>query len=197
ARGEAASNARAQSDGRDESHLVDDVAAVLSLTAAAFLILSFVAYQRELPNLNFAGRVGQGVADVVVQALGYAGYLAPLCLGAVAVLLFRHVAHELSIVRGVAAFVLLLCIAVLLGIVAPPPPQRAVTLAGGWLGGFLAALLTQGFGTLGSAVIVGAMAVLSLVVATRGSLRRGAGRAARGVRGGTSRRTRGTAAPAP
>jgi S-DNA-T family DNA segregation ATPase FtsK/SpoIIIE len=195
ARGEAAGSARAPSDVGDESRLLDDVAAVLSLTAAAFLILSFVAYQRQLPNLNFAGRVGEGLADVAVQALGYAAYLVPLFLVAVAALLFRHVAHELSVTRAVAAFVLLLCIAVLLGVAAPSPPQRPVTLAGGWLGGFLAAVLSQGFGTLGSAVIVGAMAVLSLVVATRVSLSSVAGRAARGVGGALTRATRPAAAP--
>ena len=191
---ETAGGARAQSDVRDESRLLDDVAAVLSLTAAAFMLLSFVAYQRELPNLNFAGRVGHGLADVAVQALGYAAYLAPLFLIAVAALLFRHATQELSVPRGVAALVLLLCVAVLLGIAAPPPPQRSVTLSGGWLGGFLAAVLSQGFGTLGSAVIVGAMALLSLVVATRVSLSSVAGRAARGVRGKLARASRAAAA---
>jgi len=194
-RAETAGGARAQPDVRDESRLLDDVAAVLSLTAAAFMLLSFVAYQRELPNLNFAGRVGHGLADVAVQAFGYAAYLGPLFLIAVAVLLFRHATQELSIARGVAALVLLLCVAVLLGIVAPPPPQRPVTLAGGWLGGFLAAVLGQGFGTLGTAVIVGAMALLSLVVATRVSLSSVAGRAARRVGGAVANATRRAASP--
>ena len=50
--------ARGGAEPRDESRLLDDVAALLSLTAAAFTSVSFFAYQSELPNLNFAGRVG-------------------------------------------------------------------------------------------------------------------------------------------
>jgi S-DNA-T family DNA segregation ATPase FtsK/SpoIIIE len=183
--------ARAKGVERDESRLLDDAAAVVSLTAAAFMFLSFFAYQRELANLNFAGAVGQGLADVAVQALGYAAYLIPLYLAVVAVLLFRHAPDALSIARTAAALVLLLCTAVLLAIAAPPPAQRSVTLAGGWLGGFLAALLAQGFGTLGTAVLVGAVAVLSFVFATRVSLSGLAGRAARGVAGGWSRASAG------
>jgi S-DNA-T family DNA segregation ATPase FtsK/SpoIIIE len=186
-RTEPGEGARAKVEERDESRLLDDAAAVLSLTAAAFMFLSFFAYQRELTNLNFAGRVGQGLADVVVQALGYAAYLVPLYLAVTAVLLFRHVSDALSIARAAAALVLLLCTAVLLATAAPPPALRSVTLAGGWLGGFLAALLAQGFGTLGTAVLVGAVAVLSFVFATRVSLSGLAGRAARGVAGGLSR----------
>jgi S-DNA-T family DNA segregation ATPase FtsK/SpoIIIE len=193
---ETAGSARAKPEARDESGLIDDAAAVVSLTAAAFMFVSFFAYQNEYPNLNFAGRVGQGLADLAVQTLGYAAYLVPLYLAVVALLLFRHAAAELSIARGVAGLVLLLCAAVLLGVAVPPPPVRPVTLAGGWLGGFLAALLAQGFGTLGTAVIVGAMAVLSFVFATRVSLSGLAGGAARGVAGGFSRFRRSTAGPA-
>src|SRR5262245_48766913 len=158
-RSEPAGTAGAKSERRDDDWLLDDVAAVLSLTAAAFMGLSFFAYQNELANLNFAGRVGQGLADLGVQTLVYAAYLTPMGLVVVALVLFRHKAHELSIARAAAAMLFLLCVAVLLGVASPPPPLRPVTLAGGWLGGFLAAVLAQGFGTLGTAVLVGALAV--------------------------------------
>jgi DNA segregation ATPase FtsK/SpoIIIE, S-DNA-T family len=188
-RAETAERARAKAAPRDESGLLDDVAAVVSLTAAAFMFVSFLAYQNDLPNLNFAGRVGHGLADMAVQTLGYAAYLFPLALAVVALVLFRHAADGLSIARSVAAIVLLLCTAVLLGLAAPPPPVRSVTLAGGWLGGFLAALLGQAFGTLGTAVIVGAMALLSFIFVTRLSLSRLAGSAVRGLAGGVKRLT--------
>jgi S-DNA-T family DNA segregation ATPase FtsK/SpoIIIE len=177
---------------RDESALIDDVAAVVSLTAAAFMVVSFFAYQNEFPNLNFAGHVGHGLADLAVQTLGYAAYLVPLYLAVIAVVLFRHAASALSIARGTAALVMLLCGAVLLGVAAAPPPGRPVTLAGGWLGGFLASLLAQGFGTVGTAVIVGDLALLSFVFATRVSLSGLASRAARSV----ARLRRGATGPA-
>lgn len=162
----------AKSAPSDEGWLLDDVAAVVSVTAAAFMLLSFIAYQNDLTNLNFAGRVGHGLADLAVQALGHAAYLLPAYLVLTAVLLFRHHAQALSVGRAIAALVLVVCTAVLLGVAAPPPPLRPVTLAGGWLGGFIAALLAQGFGTLGTVVLVGATAVLSFLFATRISLSR-------------------------
>jgi S-DNA-T family DNA segregation ATPase FtsK/SpoIIIE len=165
----------------EESALLDDVAAVLSLAAAAFMMVSFFAYQKDFPNLNFGGRVGYGLADVAVQALGYAAYLVPLFLVVIAAILVRHASGVLTIGRGIAAVTLLVCTAVLLGLAALPP--RPVTLAGGWVGGFLAAVLAQGFGTVGTAVIVGAAALLSFIFASRVSLSRSAGRAFRGVKG--------------
>lgn len=164
----ALAEAAARQEPRDEAGLVDDVAAVVSLAAAVFMTLGFVAYQSELPSLNFAGRVGHGIADVIVQTLGCAAYLLPLYLAVVAVMLFRHAEGALSVLRGSAAAVLLLCTAILLGLTAPA--ARPVTIAGGWLGGFLATVLAQGFGTSGSGVIVGSVALLALVVATRMSL---------------------------
>jgi S-DNA-T family DNA segregation ATPase FtsK/SpoIIIE len=184
---ESAERGRAKPESRDDSGLMDEVAAVVSLGAAAFMVLSFFAYQYELPNLNLAGRVGYGLADVVVQALGFAAYLAPLSLAVVAVLLFRHAAGELSVVRSVAALVLTLCVAVLLAVAMPSPPLRPVTLSGGWVGGLIAALLAQLFGTAGSFVLVSAMALLSFVVATRLSLAGLLGRAVHGVGGGIGR----------
>jgi S-DNA-T family DNA segregation ATPase FtsK/SpoIIIE len=163
---------------------------VVSLTAAAFTSVSFFAYQSELPNLNFAGHVGHGLADATMQALGYAAYLIPLYLVVVAIVLFRHAADELTVARSAAAVVLLLCAAVLLGVVSPPPALHPVTRAGGWLGGFLASILSQGFGTLGTAVIVGAMALLSFIFATRVSVSGLAGSAARGVSDGVVKLSR-------
>ncbi len=183
ARSEAADASPSAAVPHEESALLDDVAAVLSLAAAAFMLVSFFAYQKDFPNLNFGGRVGYGLADVAVQALGYAAYLVPLFLIVIAAILFRHASAVLTLGRGIAALTLLVCTAVMLGLAALPPPTRPVTLAGGWVGGFLAAVLAQGFGTAGTAVIVGALALLSFIFATRLSLSRSAGRAMRGVKG--------------
>jgi len=189
ARVEPATTAPEKDDGREAAGLLDEVAAIVCLAAAAFLAVSFAAYQNDLPHLNVAGRVGRGLADVFVQALGYASYLLPVYLLLGAVALFRHAAGAISVARAVAAGVLLLCVAVLIGLGAPPPPARPVTLAGGWLGGFLAALLAEPFGAGGSVIVVGGLAMLAFLVATRLSLGGLARAAGQGI-AGTVRRVR-------
>ncbi len=155
---------------RDESRLLDEVAAIVSLTAAVFGFLSFLAYQGGPASLNFAGRVGHELADVVVQALGLAAYLGPALLVAVAVLLFRQASDHISLPRVAGALILIVWAAVLLGTVVPPPPGRPVTASGGWIGGFLADRLVEAFGTFGSVLIAGSMLVLCFVFVTRLSL---------------------------
>ncbi len=178
-------------NGRDEAGLMDEVAAIVCLAATAFLVLSFFAYQTALPGLNLAGRVGHGIADLVVQALGHAAYLLPASLALLAALLFRHAAHEVSLTRVAAAALLVPCVAVLGGLSASS--VRPVALAGGWIGGFLAALLAEPFGAGGSFVLVAGIAVLAFVVATRLSLPGLARAGARAV-AGTFARARAVAA---
>ncbi|MFN8641948.1 MAG: DNA translocase FtsK 4TM domain-containing protein [Candidatus Binatia bacterium] len=164
-----------------EAGLLDEVAAIVCLAAAAFLAIGFFAYQSDLPSLNLAGKVGHGLADLVVQGLGFGAYLIPLGLLAVAVTLFRHRAVELGAVRAVAASLLVPCAAILFGLTAPA--SRPVALAGGWIGGFLAALLAEPFGAAGSFVLVAGVGILAFIVATRlslGALARGAGRGVMG-----------------
>ncbi len=142
---------------------------------------SFFAYQNDLPSLNLAGRVGHGLADLVVQALGYGAYLLPLALLTVAVSLFRHSVNGLGPARAVAAALLVPCVAILFGLAAGP--NRPVAVAGGWVGGFLAAVLAEPFGAGGSFIIVGGIAVLAFIVATHlslGSIVRGVSRGVAG-----------------
>lgn len=163
----------------DGSRLLDEVAGVVALTGAAFTILSFVAYQRDAGGINLAGRVGEVLADTLVQALGFAAYLGPAFLAVVAYLLFRQASREISLVRSLGALVLVLCTAVLFGLLSSP--ARDVALSGGWIGGFLAQVLGQAFGAPGAVMMVVAMMLLSVLVLTRMSL----GRAMTGVASGT------------
>ena len=155
---------------RDESRLLSELVAIVAATAAVFAFLSFLAYQGAPASLDFTGRVGYGLADAAVQALGLAAYLGPAFLGVTALLLFRQASGEISIARAIGALVLILCVAILLAFAAPAPPDRPVTAAGGWIGGFLATLLAQGFGTPGSILIVGGATILAFVFVTRISL---------------------------
>jgi DNA segregation ATPase FtsK/SpoIIIE, S-DNA-T family len=127
-----------------------------------FTALSFIAYQAGFSSVNLAGRVGSGLADVVVQALGVAAYLAPLYLLIVAVSLFRKASDRITFGRAASALAAALCVAVLLAVLSPPPHERSVAFAGGWIGGFLAAVLQQAFGTAGTLLL--SLAVLSLTI---------------------------------
>jgi S-DNA-T family DNA segregation ATPase FtsK/SpoIIIE len=186
---------------RNENRLLEELVAVVSVAVAAFVTLSIYAYQTGL-NLDLGGHVGRGLASAVVQALGLAAYLVPLALVAVAIVLFRGASEEISVSRAGGAGVLTLSVALLLGLAGS---ETRVVDAGGWLGGFLASLCREAFGTLGSYVIAAASALLSFVFVTRISLggatallllgvRRGAGSAgtylARARRDAGSRRTR-------
>lgn len=168
----------------EESRLLDEVAAVAVFTGAVFTFLSFVAHQRGAAGLNLAGRVGELLADVLLQSLGFAAYLGPMFLAVVGVLLFRQASQRISLVRSVGAVVLVLCAAVLLALVSSP--DRPVSLAGGWIGGLAAQLLRQAFGTPGAFLLISSLMVLSFLVVTRMSLERlalaGATGAARGAR---------------
>ena len=116
-------------DAIGESRLLDEVAAVVVLTGAVFTTLSFVAYQRGNGGLNIAGKVGEVLADALVQALGFAAYLGPLFLTVIGLLLFRQASREISLVRSLAAVIAVVCAAVFLGLIASP--GREVALAGG------------------------------------------------------------------
>jgi S-DNA-T family DNA segregation ATPase FtsK/SpoIIIE len=168
---------------RDESRLLEELVAVVNVAVAAFLFISFYAYHAGL-NFEVGGRVGYGVASAVVQALGLAAYLIPTALLCVAAALFFNAADELSIPRALVALFLIVCAAIGLGLAAPSWP---VTSAGGWIGGFVAALSREAFGALGSFLLVGASILLSFVFVTRISLGRAATAAAAGVRRGAAR----------
>lgn len=180
---QAASAPRVRGPVRDESRVLDEIAAIISLTAAVFTFLSFFAYHSGT-GARFAGRVGFLLADAVVQALGMAAYFGPLFLVLVALALFRQASSELSIARGAGCLVILLCGAVLLALTAPPPPAHSITLAGGWVGGFLATVLQQALGKLGTLLIVGALLLLSFIFVTRISLGRLLAMAGRGAQQG-------------
>jgi S-DNA-T family DNA segregation ATPase FtsK/SpoIIIE len=155
---------------RDESRLVDEVAAVVSLTAGVFSLLSFFAFHMGSAGAQVAGRVGRGWADLMVQAFGLSSYLLPLFLALVAFGLFRQASGTLTVARGGGALVMTVAAAVLLALFSPPAAERSVTLAGGWVGGFLAELMGQAFGQLGALVVVGSLLLLSFLFLTQVSL---------------------------
>jgi hypothetical protein len=170
---------------RDENRLLEELVAVINVAVAACWFVSFYAYHAGL-NIEMGGRVGHGLASAVVQASDLS-YLIPSCLLVVAGALFFRAADELTVGRAAVGVFLILCSAIGLGLIAPNQP---VTVAGGWVGGFVASLSREAFGTLGSFLLVGASILLSFVFVTRISLGRVISLAASGARRSASRRPR-------
>jgi S-DNA-T family DNA segregation ATPase FtsK/SpoIIIE len=178
---EAVLGAEAKPAPRDESWLLDEVVGIMSLAGACFAALSFAAYQLAGGSASFAGRVGHALAGAVVPALGFAAYWLPAALLALAVLAFRRATEALSGLRAVGGVALVVSSAMLLALAAPAPPVHSVGFAGGWVGGFLAMLLTKAFGTPGSVLFASALLIVSVLFVTRISLGAIAAASRRGV----------------
>ena len=170
---------------RDSSWgVLDEVGAIVSLAAAAFLLVSFVTYQRGAIGENFGGPVGYGLANIVVQALGLAAYLLAPCLLVVGWMLFRHSTREISLSRAVGVGGFILSLAVALGLALPTADPVE---AGGFVGGFVGRLMSDGFGRIGAGLITGSLLSLSFLFATQISFRAAAGAARGAARGGAGR----------
>ena len=168
------------------ARVLDEVVAVVVLAAAIFALVSFASYQRGATTGNLGGPVGYGMANLVLQALGLAAYAVPLLLLVVAAALFRQATQSLVVSRAVGGLVLVLDAAVAFALVLP---DRDVTFAGGWLGGFVATLLHETFGGVGAMVMVASFLIVSFVFTTGTSLR-GAATMLRGSLGAAGGRLR-------
>lgn len=127
------------------------------------LALSFVSYVPDSPKINHVGPLGYWLANVLVQSFGYAAYLFPLLLAAGAVALFSRRLRTGSPVQIVGAVALLLETAVMLGLYRTEVPAP---LAGGWVGGFIATVMRDTMGLIGSTVVLGSLGLLTWLMLT-------------------------------
>jgi DNA segregation ATPase FtsK/SpoIIIE, S-DNA-T family len=168
--------AAARTEAPTATRVLDEVVAIVVLAAAIFALVSFLSYQRGATGENLGGPVGYGLANGVLQALGLAAYLVPALLLVVSAALFREATEALSLARIVGGTVLLLSVAIVLGL---SRPDYDVAMAGGWLGGFIATLLREAFGTGGAFVLTLCFLVVAFVFTTGVSLRTSAAAARR------------------
>ncbi len=163
-------------------NILNEVAGVVTLGAALFALVSFVSFQPGQRNLG--GLVGYGLGAILLHTFGLAAYLIPLLLALVGVRVFRSGVHDLSGMRAVAAFLLILTTSVGVGLVLP---NANVLSAGGWFGGFVSALLRDLAGSAGASLIAGASILFALMFTTGHSLRSGAAAVRGGTRGAVDR----------
>jgi S-DNA-T family DNA segregation ATPase FtsK/SpoIIIE len=148
---------------RDSTPILSEVEGVVCLAFGAVLALSFASYVPDKPALNRIGPVGYWLASLLVQGFGYAAYLFPMLLVVGSFALFVHRGLTRLPVRIVGAVGALLEGAILLGLYRPKVPAA---LAGGWIGGFLATLMRDAFGLVGSTIVLATLGLLIWLMLT-------------------------------
>jgi S-DNA-T family DNA segregation ATPase FtsK/SpoIIIE len=149
------------------STLRREAGAVGLAVCGLIVALAIVTYQPD-SRASIVGPLGAVMADVLAQALGLAAYAIPLGLLAWGVLVFLARQPRISPARLVAAAGALLASATLAQLALGTWRDME---AGGIVGGFLRAVLVEGFGAAGAWVIVLAVFVVLLAIATGQSLR--------------------------
>jgi S-DNA-T family DNA segregation ATPase FtsK/SpoIIIE len=148
---------------REPSHVLNEVEAIVLLAVGSVLALSFASYSDNSPDGNYVGPVGHWLSDKLVQCFGYAAYLIPIVLVTGAIALFVKRERFASPFRLIGALTIQLEAAVLLGLYRP---EHAPEAAGGWLGGFIAVLMRESLGLVGSSVILAALGALTWLMLT-------------------------------
>ena len=166
-----------QAEERDGTQLLNEVAGVVALAAAAFALVSLLSFHYGQTKMNLGGPIGYGLSSTLMQAFGIAIYLLPVMLAALGTRLFRSRTDDLSVARAMAALILMLSISVMLGL----SLQRDDAHAGGWIGGFVGTVLREACGTVGAFLVAGAFLLLAVMFTTGSSLRDGAGAIASGA----------------
>lgn len=160
-------------------HTLRREAGAVGLAVVGLIVaLAIVTYAPE-SGQSLVGPAGAAVAEVLGQVLGLASYAIPLGLLSWSVLVFLGRTPEISPPRLAAAAGALVSSAILAHLTLDSWQARD---AGGLLGGFLGTVLADSFGVAGAWVIVLAVFLVLLAIATGQSLRdlgaAGAGRGA-------------------
>ncbi|MEW6269892.1 MAG: DNA translocase FtsK 4TM domain-containing protein [Thermodesulfobacteriota bacterium] len=161
--------ARHQVASRGETlHTLRREAGAVGLAVGGVIVaLAIVTYQPDA-RASLVGPLGAAMADVLAQTLGIASWVIPAGLLAWGVLVFVGRLPRVSPVRMAAGFGALLASATLAQLALGRWRDME---AGGIVGGFLSAVLREGFGDAGAWVIALAAFVVLLAIATGQSLR--------------------------
>jgi len=155
--------------------LIREAQAIVGGALALFLMIALLSYSPGLPNQNLGGRIGHGLADAGLGAIGVAAYLFPLYLAAMMIALARQrEARDLGGMRVAGSCLLVGSVAALAGLLRG---DGDVTAGGGWLGGFVGTALRDLLGGPGAFLALLVLIVVALVLSTGVSAVEAAGRA--------------------
>ena len=140
-------------------------------TALAIALVTFSALDGQLiahgvpPASNLVGPVGHHVARALYQVLGFAALILPVALVVTAIALFRGQSPRVTLV-GSAAYVVLIAAVATLAHLFLSGRGLSSFAPGGFVGRLLCTRAENLFGPVGTALSVGAGAVVALIVAT-------------------------------
>ena len=161
-----------------ENHRINELAGFLGLTLAVLAALALVSYSPhdaslnvaarpplDHPALNWIGPVGAYGADLLFQGFGYAAFLLPMGILALALRWFRSKPFDSPWARLIGYALLLLSLPALLALWSVPQVRGALP-AGGLLGTLLSAGLRSAFNSVGAHVVALCAFLTGLFLAT-------------------------------
>ncbi len=166
-----------------ENHRLNELVGFLGLTLAVLAALALLSYNphdaslnvaapppQAHPALNWIGPAGAYTADLLLQIFGYAAFLVPMGLLALALRWFRSKPLDSPTAACVGYALLVLSFPALLSLWGLPRVRGALP-AGGVLGTLLAKGMIAGFNSLGAHLVTLAVFLTGLFLATPFSFR--------------------------
>ena len=157
---------------------LNELIGFVGLSIAVLLALSLLSYSPldpsfnvsaslpgSAPSRNWIGPVGAHLADLFFQGLGWAAFLFPIGIFAVAMRWFRSHVIDAPIAKLLGSFMLILSVASELTLIHMPPVRGSLP-AGGLLGTVLAEGLRSGFNAVGANLVSLATLLTALFLTT-------------------------------
>ena len=154
-------------------------ALILTVALCAFLLMALVSHNSNDPSwtstgtnatpLNYGGRAGAWLSDILLYFFGYVAFLFPVLIGFRACLIFKHRKEVREIYWPLVSIRVIGFVVTMLGatgLLAMYPIHGFNEYAGGVLGYEFATLMQQTFNVLGSTLLLVSMLLFGLTVFT-------------------------------
>jgi DNA segregation ATPase FtsK/SpoIIIE, S-DNA-T family len=161
-----------------QNHRINELTGFIGLTVSVLTVLALVSYNphdasfnvaarapQDHPALNWIGPAGAYSSDVLFQVLGYAAFLLPLGILALALRWFRSKPFDSPLAKLIGYGMLMLSLPALLALWSVPQVRGAIP-AGGLLGTLLAEGLIAAFNSVGAQVVGLCVFFTGLLLAT-------------------------------
>jgi S-DNA-T family DNA segregation ATPase FtsK/SpoIIIE len=161
--------AKRKSSTRQESsdYIVREIIAALLFTVGLFSALSLVFYSGKtgVDVKGAMGSIGVYISGILGMAFGVCAFVVPLVLFYTSVVVFINRAGGNLYRKTASAFLLLVSVMVLLGLLYPNTELLGFTPAGGWAGDTVASIMRDSVaGDIGSYLIVTIVLLVSLII---------------------------------